>query len=404
MRHSTNQSDLTDGLNPDVGQAAANGFAAPNGTAADADNALQPIRPKRVLFFGKTKARTRCTGALVDALEQNNMEVKWLNCSFLKRYFTKPGMRFLARYIRKQYDPDLLFIFYHDLPRPLMEEFSKEIPTVVWMEELVEIEESHVEYVRNARLLCMSTPRLVREYRDRGISNATFLLSGYSPAYHRPIDLPEPIEYDREIAFIGGPGVMGDRPEFLAWLSEHYDVEIFGTVASWLPVLHQTPQLKFGREVGPLDYGEICARSKIVLGLNQDHDNAYYFSNRLFLTLACRGFHLIRYVAGTENLFEEGKHLAWFHDKEECLEKISYYLQNDEERCKVAAAGCEVVTKRHRYQDRVADILQILAGTAELVCPDDPAVSGSILTPFEPGQEPENGARSDESLREVFGS
>jgi hypothetical protein len=109
-------------------------------------------------------------------------------------------------------------------------------------------------------------------------------------------------------------------------------------------------------------------------------------------------------VAGTENLFEEGKHLAWFHDKEECLEKISYYLQNDEERCKVAAAGCEVVTKRHRYQDRVADILQILAGTAELVCPDDPAVSGSILTPFEPGQEPENGARSDESLREVFGS
>jgi spore maturation protein CgeB len=153
-----------------------------------------------------------------------------------------------------------------------------------------------------------------------------------------------------------------------------------------------------------MEYGEICARSKIVLGLNQDHDNAYYFSNRLFLTLACRGFHLIRYVAGTEELFEDGKHLAWFHDKQECLDKIDYYLEHEDERLEIAAAGRQVVTESHRYQDRVADILKILAGTAEVACPADPVTSRSILTPFEPGRVAENGVRNGQSLRKISGS
>lgn len=405
MRHSANHSDLADGSPSANGHAGGGGDDVANRAVnTNGVKVWPPIKPKRVLFFGRTKARTRCTAALVDALKQNDVDVKWLNCSFLKRYFTRLGMRFLARYLRKKYDPDLLFIFYHDLPKELMAEFSKEIPTVVWMEELIEIEDSHVEYVRNARLLCMSTPRLVREYRERGIVNSTFLLSGHSPAYHGPVDLPRPIHYDREIAFIGGPGVIGDRPEFLAWLSENYDVEVFGIVESWLPALNKFPKLKFGREVGPVDYGEICARSKIVLGLNQDHENAYYFSNRLFLTLACRGFHLIRYVAGTEELFEDGKHLAWFHDKQECLDKIGYYLEHEDERLAIATAGCEVVTQRHRYQDRVADILKILAGTAEMKCPADPVASRSILTPFEQGRVNENGVRSGQSLRKITGS
>ncbi|MEE2886107.1 MAG: glycosyltransferase [Planctomycetota bacterium] len=384
---------------------ARNGHVGTNGNAITGTKTWAPIRPKKVLFFGKTKARTRCTAALVDALEQNGVEVKWLNCSFLKRYFTKPGMRFLVRHICKRYDPDLLFVFYHDLPRELMKEFSKEIPTVVWQEEPFEIRDWQVDYVRDARLLCMSTPRLVREYRERGIGNATFLLSGYSPAFHGPADIPRPIEYDREIAFIGGPGIMGEnRPEFLAWLSEHYDVEVFGIIKSWLPTLHKFPGLRFGREIGPSEYGQICARSKIVLGLNQNHENAYYFSNRIFLTLACRGFHLIRYVPGTEDLFEDGKHLAWFKSKQECLDKVDYYLEHEDQRLEIAAEGCELVTKQHRYQDRVADILAILSGTSQLECPDDPVSPSLIFNPFSEDCATGDKARDGESLRQISGS
>lgn len=327
------------------------------------------LRPRKVLFFGKTKARTRCTGALVDALESHGLEVRWLNCSFLKRYFTKAGMRRLVRWTKKRFDPDLCVVFYHDLPRELMKEFSQELPTVVWMEEQSVTDQRHVDYVRHARLLCLSTPRLVREYREHGV-NSTFMLSGFSPRYHQPVDLPAGATMDRDVAFIGGPGHMGGRPEFLAWLSENANLELFGRVDSWFPVLKAYPTLRYARELRAADYGEICARSKIVLGLNQDHDSAYYFSNRLFLTLGCRGFHLIRYVPGIEDLFSDGEHLAWFHDEDECLDKISYYIRRPEERARIAQAGYELALKQHRYHDRVEEILGILAGDRPLRCPE----------------------------------
>jgi Glycosyl transferases group 1 len=339
-----------------------------------------PFRPKKVLFFGKTKARTRCTGALVDAMRGHGLEVRWLNCSWLKRYFGKVGMRFLVRTIRKRFEPDMCVVFYHDLPRELMREIATQVPTVVWMEEQTVTDEKHLDYVRDVRLLCLSTPRLVREYRENGIANSTFMLSGFSPKFHAPVEVGKNAVMDRDIAFIGGPGHMGDRPEFLAWLAEHHRVEIFGRIDSWMPYLARYPKLGYARELRASDYGEVCSRSKIVLGLNQDHDSAYYFSNRLFLTLGCRGFHLIRYVPGTENLFADGEHLAWFKDREDCLEKIDYYLEHPEERARIAQSGHDRALAKHRYHHRVGDILEILAGEQDLSCPG-PLARDRVLDP-----------------------
>ena len=330
----------------------------------DVAAAVDHARPRRVLFFGKTKARTRCTGALVQALRSQGLEVRWLNCSFLKRYFGEFGMTRIVRSIRRRFAPDLCFVFYHDLPRPLMEEFASELPTVVWMEEQFPLDSAHVDYVRPVRLLCVSSPDLVRDYRGRGIERTTFMLSGFSPNFHSPA--MGVAGFDRDIAFIGGPGHVGDRPEFLGWLAEHYHVEVFGRVDSWLPHLHRYPRIRFAREIRATDYGDVCARSRIVLGLNEDHNSRYYFSNRLFLTLACRGFHLIHYVPGVEKLFEDGTHLVWFRDRDECLTKIDYYLEHPEERTRIAEAGYRLALRDHTYEHRVGDILSILAGEAPL--------------------------------------
>lgn len=331
-----------------------------------------PLRPKRVLFFGKSRARSSCTGAMVEALREAGLEVRWLNCSFLRRYLGRFGMRALVRLISHRFDPDLCFVFYHDLPQELMSQLSKQIPTVVWMEEQARVDRRHLEYVRDVRLLCLSTPRLVREYREQGVHNSTFMLSGFSPSFHRPVRRPHGGGYDRDVAFIGAPGHMGDRPEFLAWLAQTQDLEIFGRAKPWLPYLRRFPQLRFGRELRPRDYAEVCARSKVVLGLNQDHSSGYYFSNRLFLTLACRGFHLIHYVPGTENIFERGEHLDWFHSRNECLDRLNYYLADDEERERIAEAGYQEALAAHQYSRRVQDILGILAGEVDLFCPSEP--------------------------------
>ena len=335
-----------------------------------------PLRPRRVLFFGKKKSRSCCTGALVRALRNQGLQVKWVNCSLLKRWIGSFGMRAVARWLRKRFDPDLIFVFFHDLPHVLVPEFTAEVPTVVWIEDSYKnITSEQLDYVRTARLVCLSTPSLVWAYRSLGIDNATFIMSGFSPVFHKPVDAVQPRadkqDYERDIAFIGGPGYMGNRPEFLSWLSEHHNLEIFGRRDSWQPYLKRLPNLKLVGEVRPRGYAEVCARSKIVLGLNQTHDPSLYFSNRVFLTLACRGFHLMRYVPQMEQVFEHGEHLAWFRTPEECLAQVEYWLGNDEERLRVAQQGYELVLEEHRYDERVAEILGILSGERGLSCPLD---------------------------------
>lgn len=336
-----------------------------------AGSKAEPIEPRRVLFFGKRKSRSCCTGALVAALRARGLEVLWVNCSLIRRWLGSFGMHRVVRMIRRLYAPDLCFVFFHDLPPLLMAEFSREIPTVVWMEEQTSyIESSHIEYVRNVRLLCLSTPSLVRAYWSLGIEQATFMMSGFSPVYHRPWRPGgRRPAFERDVAFIGGPGHMGNRPEFLSWLSERLDLEIFGLRSSWQPYLSRFPRLRLRGEVRPKGYAKVCATSRIVLGFNQTNDAYLYFSNRFFLTLACRGFHLVHYVPGMEKVFENGRHLVWFHSPEECVELARHYLARDDERERIARQGYELVMRRHRYEDRIAEILAILAGEQEPSCP-----------------------------------
>ena len=108
----------------------------------------------------------------------------------------------------------------------------------------------------------------------------------------------------------------------------------------------------------------ICASSKIVLGLNEVNSSPLYFSNRTFLTLACGGFHLTHYVPGLETVFENGRHLVWYHDSAECIELIHQYLADPEARNRVAEAGRELAFERHQYYHRVGRILELLGAVA----------------------------------------
>jgi len=59
-------------------------------------------------------------------------------------------------------------------------------------------------------------------------------------------------------------------------------------------------------------------------------------------------------------VFENGRHLAWYHDTDECLEKIGHYLKADGERQRIAHEGHQLVMEQHQYYHRVGRILNIL--------------------------------------------
>jgi len=315
-----------------------------------------PVR--RVLFFGKNMSRTRCTGALVDALQQNGLEVKWLNLATIRRWRGVEGAHRRARKVFASFRPDVVFVFCRDLPLDLLREFKSDARIVLWVEDVLADHEL-AGYMSHADLVCMSALRHPEHWHARGVENITFLFSGFSPRFHSPSKPKKPV---RDIAFIGGPGASGQRARLISKISERFDTEVFGVRRAWE---HWADLYGNVRVRGPLrnsGYRRVCATSRIVLGLNEVNDLPLYFSNRTFLTLACAGFHLTHHVPGLETVFENGEHLAWYRSEEECIEKLGHYLEQDEERARIARAGHELVMRDHQYYHRVSRILDILTG------------------------------------------
>lgn len=331
---------------------------------------------RRVLFYGKSMSRTRCTGALVEALREHGVEVRWRNIVTWRRWFGASMAYRLARAEFQRYQPDTVFVFFRDLPALLADEFRRDARLVIWCEEALEsLDDSIVDYFALADIVCMSNPARFAWLRERGLDNMAFLMSGFMPRFHRPAP---PQKKVRDVAFIGGPGRRGQRAEFLRRVASEFSTEVFGM--QWERWPHLRGNIRFRGPVDNRGYARVCATSRIVLGVNEVNDDIYYFSNRTFLTLACGGFHLTHYVPRLENVFRDGEHLAWFRTEDEALEKIAHWLDRDDDRARIAASGHAEVMEHHRYFHRVARILHWLQDGAPKPCTETiPAAARSAL-------------------------
>ncbi|MCR9247633.1 MAG: glycosyltransferase [bacterium] len=328
-------------------------FVIPAGTAGDPAR-LGPV--KRVLFYGKSMSRTRCTGALVEALREQGVHVRWRNLTTWRRWFGADRAIRMARAEFKRFRPDTVFVFFRDLPALLASEFRRDARIVIWCEEALEsLDGSIVDYFELADIVCMSNPARFAWLRERGLDNMAFLMSGFTPRFHSPAPA-QPMK--RDVAFIGGPGRKGQRASFLARIAEQFDTEVFGM--HWNRWPHLRGRLRVRGAVKNREYARVCASSRIVLGINEVNEDTYYFSNRTFLTLACGGFHLTHYVPRLENVFKDGEQLAWYHDEDEAIEQIGDWLQRDADRARIAASGHAEVMEHHRYFHRVARVMHWL--------------------------------------------
>ena len=113
-------------------------------------------------------------------------------------------------------------------------------------------------------------------------------------------------------------------------------------------------------DVYPAQYRDICASTRIMLGIDPRNDVPRYFSNRTWLTLGCGGFLVTRYIPGLEEFFTNHRHLVWFDSHEEALELVDHYLSHDAERERMARAGCEYVHAYHTFRHATAEIVETL--------------------------------------------
>lgn len=93
---------------------------------------------------------------------------------------------------------------------------------------------------------------------------------------------------------------------------------------------------------------EIFKSSKINLNFSRaPHSNRMGFKGRIIEVCLAGGFLLTEYVPYIENYFEIDKEIVCFHNTDEMVKKITYYLNHDEERRAIAKAGWERATSEY---------------------------------------------------------
>ena len=80
---------------------------------------------------------------------------------------------------------------------------------------------------------------------------------------------------------------------------------------------------------------------------------------RVLDIMACGGFALTNRQPEITEYFEDGREVATFESMEECLDKVSYYLEHDEERQMIAAAGQRCVHENFGYRNGLLRLFEL---------------------------------------------
>jgi spore maturation protein CgeB len=178
----------------------------------------------------------------------------------------------------------------------------------------------------------------VAELKALGAPRVLFVDNAYCPFTHRPPDLSG---IDKES--LGGPvGFIGtyeqERAQALLFLAEQgIPVKVWGRWPQRWQRRH--PNLRvMGRSLWGDDYARAIGSFAVNLAFLRK-ENRDLQTTRSMEIPACGGFMLAERTTEHQRLFEEGVEADFFDSPEELLEKIRYYLTNQDKRLAVAAAG-----------------------------------------------------------------
>jgi hypothetical protein len=221
----------------------------------------------------------------------------------------------------KDWQPDLIiFAKANGIDVDVFEECKKIAPVCYWFADPLSTYKNEEFYEKTKAsdfFVCDKNNVLEksREYNE----HCFIVADGFDQLLERPRDF----EKEFNVSFIGN--LYGDRKDKI------------GKIEHKIHIISNA----YGEK-----HSECVAKSKI----NLNFCTADGPSDRVFKVLAAGGFLLTDDWVGRKEFFEDGKDLVIFKDFDDLNRKISYYLENQEERNAISATGCEKVQQYNRRQ------------------------------------------------------
>ena len=136
------------------------------------------------------------------------------------------------------------------------------------------------------------------------------------------------------------------------------DVGFCGNVLNRGHVINSLDKYSIKKDIFVIgdDMVDVINSYKIHLNCNISNDINY----RTFETTGCGTFLITNYTPGLEKLFDIGKEIVVYNDLNDLDNKVKYYLENEEEREKIANAGYERSKTDHTYYERAKTLVDII--------------------------------------------
>lgn len=154
-----------------------------------------------------------------------------------------------------------------------------------------------------------------------------------------------------------------ERELVLLNVGNHHPLKLY--TSSKLPITLQMDNIQ---KMGFADYENqvpfIFHNSKINLNITSKTIESG-IPQRVFDILSCGGFCITNYQPEIAEYFVDGQELVMYSDMKDLLNKIDYYLTNEEERKQIALNGCRKALSDFELESSIAGILQIVEKNAE---------------------------------------
>lgn len=223
--------------------------------------------------------------------------------------------------------------------------------------------DSTIKIAQQADFVFTTAIECIEKYKRYGI-DAHLLTFACNPNYHKTGKFNK--EYDFDLALAASYYSWSCRQRgydiiLNAAKESGYSFKLWGSFWNSPLASSYSKDCNYGGILSNNELPDLCASSKIILGVQCDDSSITQTAMRPYEILGCGGFHLTQWTKATASIFEDGKHLITAKTKEEALSKIKYYIEHPIERLKIAKAGQDYVYKYHTYKLRVLkDILPII--------------------------------------------
>ncbi|MDP2277016.1 MAG: glycosyltransferase, partial [Nitrospirota bacterium] len=165
---------------------------------------------------------------------------------------------------------------------------------------------------------------------------------------------------DIDVSFIGTLHGGAGRWDNIKHLSDNgINIETFGWDSPNRRITFEKKIEIINRSKINLDFSGVTEKTRLTRK-HQIYKRMKQIKGKVFEHTMCGSFALCEYAPGLEHFFEIGEEIDIFHDKEELLEKVKYYLEHEEERENIARRGYERAVKDYSVERAVPKLISII--------------------------------------------